>query len=397
MYFVTLLCVFFICRLVQNNEYLSHKALHLFLQSKLSSDEIDSFLEANQDEDATETILAEAEVQARLHGYITRDRVGSKHDSGISGDYDDPDFLLDQKHLMNGDHFVDESTEGVTLDNNNVFKQNKTIEEDAFLSDGHNADIESEDDERNGSESTGEKSLEDTDENELDKELIRLRLSSLPAPLPEPESGDDQFESSVEISLHYDSSDNISDDDDDDDDEISEKRSISGNSLKGETTSGFNSRISSQENVRQTPSKRTRRRFSRNSSFRKMFCSNASLPECGARSNEQTSRDHDDTKLRRSKSFYEYRTKRRHSTRRPSDILNKAASFSDCKSPVRQSSFNSHTSYTPRKLRRTPSFMSSTERSPVKRKISLNEYIIVGRNSFDFGGDPKEEFNKSSL
>lgn len=351
--------------------------MHLFLQSKLSSEDIDVYLETNQDEDATETILAEFEVQARLNGLITRDRNDSKHDSGFSGDYDDSEFMLDQNQLdtNNGDGIL----------NNNSILRVGTNEEEAFLSDGHNADVESEDEAEECSvDKSSNNEQEEKEEEELEKELTRLRISSLPAPLPEPESGDDRFESSVEISLNYDSSDS----------DTSEKRSTtSRNSCKGGTTSELNSRKSSQENIR-TP-KRSKHRYTRqHSSFRKMFYSNASLPEfCGA--NTETNGDTSDGKpLRRSKSFYQYRSnKRLHSQhRRKSEILQKEPSLSDCKTPKRHSSFN-----TPRKLRRVPSFLSSTERSPVKRKISLNEYIVVGRNSFVFGIDPNEEFNKSSL
>ena len=56
-----------------------------------------------------------------------------------------------------------------------------------------------------------------------------------------------------------------------------------------------------------------------------------------------------------------------------------------------------------RKVRRSTSFASSIDRTPVRRKISLNEYIIVGRESlvdlttYETSRGIDEDFNKTSL
>ncbi|XP_057316005.1 uncharacterized protein LOC130657059 isoform X2 [Hydractinia symbiolongicarpus] len=376
----------FLFGLVQNNVYLSHAALHLFLQSKLSAEEIDTYLDSNIEEDAAETILAESECKARLGGLITRERVGSKHDSGFSGDYDDPDWLLDiHVDRSDGTGMHENHKEGeLDFMNNNDGKNN--IDDDDIFNDGHAADIESELDEfENELEEVKSDNEEDT---KLQKQMKDLRISNLPAATPE-HLTEDRFESSVEYLLS-----NSSDSD------TSSKRSTR-SSTKG-STSDVKTRGSSQENVLSaaTPKRHKKRRYSRQwSSARKsLFNSNVSLPEFHSTDTSDAPTLPREP-LRRSKSFYDYNSKSKISPqkRRQSETFHKQSSYnSDCRSPPRYGSQEfQRNSY--RRLRRTPSFMSSTEKQPVKRKISLNEYIIVGRTPLISVTTKTEKEFKTSL
>ena len=299
------------------------------------------------DEDAAETILAESECKARLVGMITRDRIESKHDSGFSGEYDDPDWLLDNMNVDN----MNISNENEAETNLDLLNDN----DDEIFSDGHAADVESEDDLE---QDDGEKSEEDE---ELEKEIVHKRLSSLPAPQPLDE---DRFESSVEYLLS-----NSSDSD------TSGKRSTR-SSTKG-STSDVKSRMSSQENIRNTPKKRSKRRYSRQcSSQRKsLFNSINSLPEYNTTDAFSDVSTPKSKPLRRCQSFYDYNNRSSASQRRRQETFLRTASLTtEAKSRCRSENNCSAS------RRSRLSFLSSTERTPVKRKISLSEYIIVGRN-----------------
>lgn len=327
--------------------YLSHAAIHLFLQSKLSVEDIDLYLDSNQEEDASETILAESERKARIGGYIRADEDG-KHSDGD----------------VNIDEVVDHK---IMLENNNC------IEDKGHFSDGNNADDESEVVNRDEDEREKEEKQNPSDEEELVEELNKLRMS-LPA---EPSSDNDQFGSS------FDFSDQSSTNNDSDEDSSIEHH----NDTEHSNTWNSSQRINSQENVRCYSKRSKPRCFSRN----KLYTSNASLPEFYKSSQTEEKCERDKT-LQRSKSFYEYKVQKRNSSRRKSMAhLEKQPSF---RNDIRKSQTSLGT---PRKVKRTSSLASSMERTPHKRKISLNEYIIVGRESLLESKSSAENFSKSSL
>ena len=69
--------------------FLSHAALHLFLQTKMSIEEIETQIDSKDDEDACDRILSESAFKEPTK---SRDRLPSKHDSGIeSSGHDDVD------------------------------------------------------------------------------------------------------------------------------------------------------------------------------------------------------------------------------------------------------------------------------------------------------------------
>ena len=336
---------------MENNVYLSHAAIHLFLQSKLSVEDIDVYLDSNQEEDASETILAESEGKARVGGYTCAD-----HDDGKQSD---GDVTIDEDEVLNN---------GTVVENNNC------TEDEGQVSDGNNADDESEIQNQEEEEKEEEKQ-NPSDEEELVEELNKLRMT-LPA---EPSSDNDQFGSS------FDFSDQSSTNESDEDSSIEQNNDTDSNAWN------FSQRISSQENVRSYSKRSKPRCFSRNNSFRKLYTSNASLPEFYKSSQTEEKSERNKT-LRRSKSFYEYKAQKRNSSRRKSMAhLEKQSSF-------RNDMRKSQTSLgTPRKVKRTTSLASSMERTPHKRKISLNEYIIVGRDSLLESKSTGENFGKSSL
>ena len=330
--------------MVENNVYLSHAAIHLFLQSKLSVEDIDLYLDSNQEEDASETILAESERKARIGGYIRTDEEG-KHSDGD----------------VNNDEVVNHK---VLLENNNC------MEDKGRFSDGNNADDESEA-VNHGEDEEKEEKQNPSDEEEIVEELNKLRMT-LPA---EPSSDNDRFGSS------FDFSDQSSTNNDTDEDSSIEHHIDTDHS----NTWNSSQRIDSQENVRSYSKRSKPRCFSRN----KLYTSNASLPEFYKSSQSEEKCERDKT-LRRSKSFYEYKAQKRNSSRRKSMAnLEKQPSFNERKS---QTSLG-----TPRKVKRTSSLASSMEKTPHKRKISLNEYIIVGRESLFESKSSAENFGKSSL
>ncbi|XP_066910857.1 uncharacterized protein [Clytia hemisphaerica] len=371
----------FLFGLAQNNVYLSHAAIHLFLQSKLSVEEIDSYLDNNQEEDASETILAESEGKARLNGYEARDLTTD----GLS----DPGDLED------------------AIDNNNSYTESLgsiPVADKEVLSDtndGNNADDELDDAApQDDAESENNEGNVSDDEETLVEELNKLRMS-LPAPLIATSSDTDRFGSSFEYSDDDQSPLESSGESEGDSSSI-DRRSLRSNPPLARN-SQTPSRVNSHDNIR-SPSRKSKKRYSsRTSSFRKLYNSNASLPEFYNPSyGDGVAADERERSLRRSKSVYETRTKRRN--RYKSEILYTDVSTSDTskwKTHQRHHSLNRTPSS--RKVRRSTSFASSIDRTPVRRKISLNEYIIVGRESLvdlrtnetSRGGD--EDFNKSSL
>ena len=312
---------------------------------------MDDYLDKNMEEDAVEAILAESEGRARLNGLITRSNINSKHDSGFSGDFDEEQWLA-----------MSENEENVELSNktinNETFQDNQEIVDDV-LSDGHVADIESE---TEIAENDDNCILSADDNEEVRQNIARMRISSLPAPTPE-NLTDDVLESSVEIHLS-----SLSDSDN------SDRRSTR-SSNKG-SISDCKCKQSSQENVILTPNKRSKKRYSRQHSGKRksLFNSNASLPEFNTQLSDAPIKKTD--RLRRSKSFYDAADQK---LKRNSQYYDMANNSIECDNRTRYGS--SESCHLPRRMRRTRSFLSSIERSPVKRKISLNEYIIVGRFS----------------
>ena len=312
---------------------------------------MDHYLDKNMEEDAVEAILAESEGRARLNGLITRSNINSKHDSGFSGDFDEEQWLA-----------MSENEENVELSNktinNETFQDNQEIVDDV-LSDGHVADIESE---TEIAENDDNCILSADDNEEVRQNIARMRISSLPAPTPE-NLADDVLESSVEIHLS-----SLSDSDN------SDCRSTR-SSNKG-SISDCKCKQSSQENVVLTRTKRSKKRYSRQHSGKRksLFNSNASLPEFNTQLSDAPIKKTD--RLRRSKSFYDAADQK---LKRNSHYYDMANNSLECENRKKYGS--SESCHLPRRLRRSPSFLSSIERSPVKRKISLNEYIIVGRFS----------------
>ncbi len=77
----------FYFRVVKNNVFLSHVALHLFLQSKMTVEEIEEYIGSKNDEEPYDTILSESAFKTSLHqnetSFMSKDRLASKEDSGI--------------------------------------------------------------------------------------------------------------------------------------------------------------------------------------------------------------------------------------------------------------------------------------------------------------------------
>ncbi|XP_065060239.1 sorting nexin-10A-like [Rhopilema esculentum] len=162
----------FLNKVVKNNVFLSHVALHLFLQSKMTVEEIEAQIDSKIDEDACETILSESAFQDKNEaGCSMRDRLPSKHDSGIesSGHYE-------------GDS-GDVSSVGMDK-----------CDQEQSLVDGNAADSEDNAEEEN--DLSDDNCLDDDD---VERNFRKLQLTSLLASAVDQEKQD--LESSVEFSL----------------------------------------------------------------------------------------------------------------------------------------------------------------------------------------------------
>ncbi|XP_012553662.2 uncharacterized protein LOC100206094 isoform X1 [Hydra vulgaris] len=204
---------------------------------------------------------------------------------------------------------------------------NLKIVDDDICNDDHFADDESDDND--------DDSIEPIDKNDII--LNQLRLNTLPAPIPtDDEKG---FESSVEY-LYCSSLD-------------------SGNTKKTKVTSVARDRSQT------TPRKKRVKKMS----FReRMANSNPSLTESQQQDRNSDTATSSNHALTQSQSFYED----------CSDnvfMLSQKSPLSSPSKTRKSSSLKFPKQNTP--LRRSCTFLSSTEKTPVKRKISLNEYIIV--------------------
>ncbi len=78
---------FFYSRVVKNNVFLSHVALHLFLQSKMSVEEIEEYIDSKGDDEPYDTILSQSAFKESLYFHVAsfskKDSLPSKEDSGI--------------------------------------------------------------------------------------------------------------------------------------------------------------------------------------------------------------------------------------------------------------------------------------------------------------------------
>ena len=72
---------------MKNNVFLSHSALHLFMQSKMTIEEIEQYIDSKCDDEPYDTILAESAFKVSLHpnetSFTAKNRLHSKQDSGI--------------------------------------------------------------------------------------------------------------------------------------------------------------------------------------------------------------------------------------------------------------------------------------------------------------------------
>ena len=366
-------------------------------------EEIDTYLDGPREEDASETILAESEGKARIGGYVVGVDDGCRlPEDGVENN------LTTEELLLNND-----------IDNNNCTTANTSLADDrSRFSDGNNADDESEIPDIEDMVDEGDPDFErhgrSSDEEEIVEELNKLRMS-LPA---EPSFDNDQFGSSVDFSNgssedNHNSSDNSHNQNSDERDSSTENHND--DTDNSNTWASSSQRINSQENVRGGNgwySRRSKPRcFSRNNSMRRLYTSNASLPEfykssqTDVRGDTETAAERAKT-LRRSKSFYEYRAQKRNSAairRKSVTHLEKQSSFNRneiCTTPkARRHRSQISLQGTPRRVKRTTSLASSMDKgTPHKRKISLNEYIIVGRESLlESKSSGTENFGKSSL
>ena len=227
---------------------------------------------------------------------------------------EEPDWLLDNSENNTNDQIL----------------SSKVVDDD-ICNDGHFADNESDDNDEDIIEPI-------EDDEELLNQITLLRLTSLPAPIP---SDDEKgcFESSVEY-LYSNSSD-------------------SNKKIKTLETNAASECAPTTPGKRRLKKKRFRDRKA---------SSSPSLTESQLQdrySDTPTSSNH---ALTPSQSFYED----------GSDNVFASSHKSLLNTPVKNTKpagFRSPKQTTP--SRRSCSFLSSTERTPVKRKISLNEYIIV--------------------
>ena len=361
--------------MVQNNVYLSNASVHLFLQSKLSTCEIDEYLDSNWDEDPAEAILGEAERNDRIEGLISRDYSLSNHIDDIGDD------LYHTRWRMSPNKVEEEAG----------FYGNFEQRDDVSITDGHIADNES--DEEIEDTCAGEKNSEDE---EINKNLTKLRLTNLPEP-PPINTGSQEFESSVEYHI----SDGIGSD------TSCSKRNIAFDTSKTNTknvdgiVNSLEDTNTSTEGSNGSPRvvlRRKTKRKNRNLSRKPYINSVASLPELAAHENIQ-----EDEEIRRCRSLYEGQgLTRLERNRQQLPRASKTLSFNE--SSKHYSGLSSQDK-TPggslsgyggtKRVRRSRSFVSSSETLRLKREISLSEYIIVEQNSYGFRTKKKSELKKS--
>eukprot|EP00794_Sanderia_malayensis_P019998 gene19998-21959_t len=342
----------FLSKVVRNNVYLSHVALHLFLQSKMSVEEMEEYIDSKNDEEPYDTILSESAFKTNLH----------KNETSFNGSH-----TVDNAHALKEDSGIEscghELIESWDQNSQKTSEEKKT--EDVF-NDGNAADHED-----NAEEEHELSDNNNTDEDQLEEDMRMLRLTSLPSLQMDVGQG---LESSVEYLLSSASSSTSSDISDSEviqeDEEIQQQQQQPQSLPQSKDCDNSSQKLSSGSTPKKSPSKHRRRRSRR----RRTCIAHFDLPGEGdtGKQEEQDATSSSSVNLTMAKA--------KANIRRCFSFERKARPFPMFEIPSRNSFFSSRTSGSEERVRSRFSGSEERFRSPVKRKISLNEYCIVKRD-----------------
>ena len=313
-------------RLVRNNVFLSHSALHLFLQSKLTVEEIEEYIDSKGDDEPYDTILAESGFKERLLDedldFIPRERLPSKPDSGI----DTSSHEADETDLTDCGLSLETSLPGD--EEQEVFNDGNTADDE------DNADVD--DDDAHGDDS----------DMEVEGSMKSLRLSSFPSL---PTEAERELESSVEYLLS----------------DSSKSDREANNNRESTRKSSNDAGLTMKANVKKRPKFKKRRK----TCIAQFTVPNSSVVE------SQPSSPNDWRKKANVRRCFSFNT-----TTRPFLGFMRNSIFNKSTDQDLPSGYASRSSM----YRSSSSKLSGSEekfRSPSKRKISLNEYFIVQRDA----------------